>query len=394
MIHPIAAPIHAFAPALAALALAACVGAPAPAPTPRLPAQYTRAAFVELPGFAADRLREAWPAFRAGCRALVANPASASVWDSPCAAAEAVDGRDEAAVRAYFAAHFSPYAVAFADGRRDGLVTGYYEPLLEGSRVRTPRFTVPLYAAPDDLVTVDLAALHPELGGRRVRGRLEGRRVVPYWSRAEIERRAMPSRALAYVEEPIDAFFLQIQGSGRIALADGSTLRLGYADQNGHPYRAIANVLIERGEMTLAEASMQAIRAWGTRNPSRLPALLDENPSYVFFHEIAPAAAGTLEAAIDGPRGSLGVPLSAERSIAVDTRAIPLGAPVWLATTRPASDVALQRLVIAQDTGGAIRGAVRADFFWGTGEAAGESAGRMREQGRLWMLWPAGAALP
>ena len=394
MIHPIAAPIHAFVPALAALLLAACVGAPAPAPAPGLPAQYTRATFAELPGFAADRLRDAWSAFRAGCRALVANPASASIWASPCAAAEAVDGSDEAAVRAYFAAHFSPYAVAFADGRRDGLVTGYYEPLLAGSRVRTSRFTVPLYAVPDDLVVVDLATLHAELASRRVRGRLEGRRVIPYWSRAEIEGRTIPARAIAYVEDPLDAFFLQIQGSGRIALADGGILRLGYADQNGHPYRAIANVLIERGEMTLAEASLQAIRAWGARNPARLPALLDENPSYVFFREISPAAPGTLEAAIDGPLGSLGVPLSAGRSIAVDPRAIPLGAPVWLATTQPASDVALQRLVVAQDTGGAIRGAVRADFFWGTGHEASEQAGRMREQGRMWMLWPTGVPPP
>ena len=368
--------------------------APVPPAGPGLPAQFTRATFADLPGFAIDRVSEAWPAFRASCRALVANPRTAPVWSAPCAAAESVDGRDDTAVRAYLAAHFSPYAVAFVDGRRDGLVTGYYEPRLPGSRERTQRYTVPLHAVPDDLVTVDLASLHPELANRRVRGRLEGRRVVPYWSRSEIVAGKAASPAIAYVEDPLDAFFLQIQGSGRIALADGGVVRIGYADQNGHPYRAIANVLIERGEMTLAEASMQAIRAWARHNPTKLATLLDENPSYVFFREIPPPLPGTLDAMIDGPVGSLAVPLSPGRSIAVDARAIPLGAPVWLATMRPASDTTLQRLVLAQDTGGAIRGAVRADFYWGAGDAAGEDAGRMRETGRLWLLWPTGAALP
>lgn len=299
-------------------------------------------------------------------------------------------------MRAFLATHFSPYAVAFPDGRRDGLITGYYEPLLPGSRERTPRFRVPLYAVPDDLLVVDLAELHPELANRRVRARLEGRRVVPYWSRADIERgtAAFAAKVLAYVADPLDAFFLQIQGSGRIQLADGSALRLGYADQNGHPYRAIANVLIAQGEMTLEQASMQAIRAWASANRERLPALLDENPSYVFFREVPPPARDTLEAAIDGPLGALGVPLLAGRTIAVDARAIPLGAPVWLATRQPSSGAPIERLVLSQDTGGAIRGAVRADLFWGAGDAAAREAGTMREPGRLWILWPTGVALP
>jgi membrane-bound lytic murein transglycosylase A len=266
--------------------------------------------------------------------------------------------------------------------------------VLAGSRERTSRFSVPLYGVPDDLLLVDLATLHPELGNRRVRGRLEGRRVVPYWTRAQIEAGRAAGRPLAYVEHALDAFFLQIQGSGRLALADGSIMRIGYADQNGHPYRAIANVLIERGEMTLQQASMQSIREWGMRNPERLGSLLDENPSYVFFRELSPPPPGTLEAAIDGPLGSLGVPLLAGRTIAVDARAIPLGAPVWLATTHPATGSEIERLVLAQDTGGAIRGAVRADLFWGAGEEAGAQAGRMRERGHMWLLWPIGAPLP
>jgi membrane-bound lytic murein transglycosylase A len=185
-----------------------------------------------------------------------------------------------------------------------------------------------------------------------------------------------------------------VQGSGRIALADGSVVRVGYADQNGHPYRAIANRLIERGAMTLEQASMQSIREWARRNPDEVPALLDYNPSYVFFREVPAPAPGTLEAAIDGPIGSLGVPLLAQRTIAVDQRAIPLGAPVWIATTRPSNGEPVERLVLAQDTGGAIRGAVRADFFWGAGEAAAHEAGLMRASGRLWLLWPTNATPP
>jgi membrane-bound lytic murein transglycosylase A len=219
---------------------------------------------------------------------------------------------------------------------------------------------------------------------------------VPYWPRADIDagRAEVADKALVYVSDPLDAFFLQIQGSGRVQLAEGGIMRVGYADQNGQPFRSIARVLIDRGELTLAEASMQGIREWGRRHPDELPALLDENPSYVFFREVPPPLPGSLEARIDGPIGSLGVPLLAERTIAVDPRAIPLGAPVFLATTEPLSATPLQRLVMAQDTGGAIRGPIRADFFWGFGAEAGEQAGRMREQGRMWLIWPNGAPLP
>ena len=408
MIHCIVAPLRCrrlLASAFAALALVSCVTttspdkrAPMPAPLPdqTLPATFTLVSWDALPGLATDRLTEAWAALRIGCRALLASARTAPTWRKPCEAAESIDGRDETAVRAFLPAHFSPYAIAFPDGRRDGLITGYYEPKLQGSRSPTPRFNVPLHAVPDDLLTVDLGELIPELANRRVRARLEGRRVVPYWSRREIERGAAPlaNKALAYVADPLDAFFLQIQGSGRVELPDGGVMRLGYADQNGHPYRAIANVLIARGEMTLEQASMQSIRDWARGNADQLSALLDENPSYVFFREIPAPATGSLDASIDGPLGSLGVPLLARRTIAVDARAIPLGSPVWLATRQPSSGAPLERLVIAQDTGGAIRGAVRADFFWGAGEESALEAGRMRESGRLWILWPTGMALP
>jgi membrane-bound lytic murein transglycosylase A len=171
-------------------------------------------------------------------------------------------------------------------------------------------------------------------------------------------------------------------------------MRINYADQNGHPYRSVARVLIDRGELPRERASMQAISAWVKAHPEQARALLDENPSYVFFREIPPPPAGSLDAAIDGPLGTLGVPLLAERTIAVDARFIPLGAPVFLATTRPLSNEPLTRLTLAQDTGGAIRGPVRADFFWGFGTQAGREAGRMRQDGRMWLLWPTGAPVP
>jgi len=368
-----------------------------PPATTSLPASYRPVGFNTLPGWADDRVQDAWPAFRAGCTALV-KPDSAmrAIFAPSCADADAVDPRDAAAIRAFFESHFSPYQVVAADGNTNGMVTGYYEPLLAGSRTKTARFTVPLYTAPDDLLTVDLTDVYPELKDKRLRGRIDGRKVVPYWTRAEIENGKAPvaDKALVYVEDPIEAFFLEIQGSGRVKLADGSVMRVGYADQNGHPYRSIGRVLIDRGEITLDRASMQGIREWGLRHPDQLPALLDENPSYVFFREVAAPPPGSLEAAIDGPLGALGVPLLAGRTVAVDTRSIALGTPVFLATTFPLSTRPLQRLMLAQDTGGAIRGAVRVDFFWGFGADAGREAGRMRQDGRMWLLWPKNAGPP
>jgi membrane-bound lytic murein transglycosylase A len=382
----------------AALALAGCQVAPPLVQPPQGPARavFTVSTYAELPGWSTDRVQDAWPAFRVGCKALVARPRTQPLWQAPCAAGETVDAQDASAVRRFFEANFTLYRIGGSDGSEQGLVTGYYEPLLEGSRMQSPRYAAPLYAPPDDLLIVELADLYPELKGKRVRARLDGRRVVPYWPRADIDagRADTNGKALVYVSDPVDAFFLQIQGSGRVALDDGSVIRVGYADQNGQPFRSVARVLIDRGELTLGEASMQGIRAWGHAHPDQLPALLDENPSYVFFREVPPPAPGSLEAMIDGPIGALGVPLLAGRAIAVDPRAIPLGAPVFLATTEPLSDTPLQRLVMAQDTGGAIRGPIRADFFWGFGDEAGQQAGRMRQQGSEWLLWPKGAPPP
>jgi membrane-bound lytic murein transglycosylase A len=236
-------------------------------------------------------------------------------------------------------------------------------------------------------VVVDLGNVVPETRGLRLRGRVDGRRLVPYYTRGEIDARgdAFPAPVLAWSGDPVELFFLQIQGSGQVRLESGERIRIGYADQNGHPYRSLGRYLVERGEMLLEQASMQGIKAWAAANPLKLQDALSQNPSYVFFRELPTP---------DGPIGALNVPLHAEYSLAVDRRFVPLGAPVYLATTMPLSEEPLERLMAAQDVGGAIRGVVRGDFYWGTGPDAGALAGRMRQQGRMWLLWPIGEPLP
>lgn len=398
-------PAAATPPQVPAPAAPAQPAAPVAAPTPSSPFSPIRhepVAWKALPGWQSDRVDEAWPALRESCRALNSRRAAAP-WLEVCRAADAMpaaETRDTARVRAFFERHFQAYRLIAVDTdgteRGTGLITGYYEPLLRGSRIRDARFRYPLYGVPDDLVTVDLGELYPQLKGQRVRGRLEGRRLLPYFSRGEIDRgtASLKGRELIWVDDRLDAFFLEIQGSGRVQLPDGSTIRLGYADQNGHPYRAIGRTLVERGELSMEEATMQGIRKWAVANPDRVTPILHSNPSRVFFRELppqppAPGAPGTAPAA-SGPPGSLGVPLTPMRSIAIDPRSVMLGAPVWLATVDPIDGKPIERLTLAQDTGGAIVGSIRADLFWGFGTAAGESAGRMRENGAMWVLLPRG----
>ena len=344
---------------------------------------FRPAGWHELPGWSEDNVAEAWGAFTSGCSTLgLRDP-----WREVCAAAARLPNPSTEAARRFFEAQFTPYRVS-GDSADEGLITGYYEPLLRGSRKPTSRYRYPLYGVPDDLVVVDLGEQYPELKNMRLRGRLEGRRLVPYYDRAQIEggQGALRGREIAWVDDAVELFFLHIQGSGRILLDGGDTLRVGYADQNGYPYRSIGRLLVERGELSLEQASMQSIVAWARRNPGKVNALLNSNGSYVFFRE--------LPASSLGPPGSLGVPLTARRSLAVDQRYIPLGAPVFIATTWPNSTRPLHRLMLAQDTGSAIRGAVRADFFWGHGEAAAREAGRMKQRLSMWMLWPKGQPLP
>ena len=360
-----------------------CPLCPAPPELAKVPA-LAPVTFAEIPAWRDDDIASVWPVFRASCRVLRFR----EHWRATCERAATLDAATADEVRAYFEQNFIPYRVANPDGGVQGLVTGYYEPLLRGSRERREPFVYPLYAPPDDLLIVDLAAVAPETKTLRLRGRLDGRRVVPYYSRAEIENGTAPvaGKEIVFVDDPIEAFFLQIQGSGRVQLDSGERLRIGYADQNGHPYQSIGRYLVETGALRLEDASMQGIQAWARANPARVTELLNQNPSYVFFRELPPND--------DGPIGALGLPLTAERSIAVDPRFIPLGAPVYLATTYPNSAIPLQRLMVAQDTGGAIRGPVRADFFWGTGREPGLLAGRMRQQGSMWVLLPKEMPVP
>jgi membrane-bound lytic murein transglycosylase A len=263
------------------------------------------------------------------------------------------------------------------------MVTGYYVPDLWGSRQPSSDYPYPLYRRPDDLLVIDLSETYPELASYRLRGRLDEMRVLPYWDREAIEgdRRPLAGHELLWVEDPVELFFLHVQGSGRILFEDGSRSMVNYAGQNGHPYRSVGKWLIKRGIMTRDEMSMPNIKAWARDNPSQVDAMLNTNPSYVFFRESSRDADSS-------PPGALGVPLTPGRSVAVDRRYTPLGAPVFLATTWPNSDRPLYRLMMAQDTGGAIKGPVRADFFWGMGDSAGIEAGRMKQPLKMWVLLP------
>jgi membrane-bound lytic murein transglycosylase A len=345
---------------------------------------FKPATFGELPGWRDDAVAEAWSAFIASCGAL----ANREPWRETCAAAARVTNPSADVARRFFEQRFKPWQVLSGDGAEEGLVTGYYEPMLRGARKPGSRYRYPLYGPPDDLIAIDLADTYPELKGLRLRGRLEGRRIVPYYDRAQIENGAAPVRGkeLLWVDDAVELFFLHVQGSGRILLENGESVRVGYADQNGYPYRSIGRLLVERGELTLEQASMQGIKAWAREHPAELQALLNSNASYVFFRELPGNG--------NGPPGSLGVPLTARRSVAVDSRYVPLGAPVYLSTTWPNTARTLNRLMLAQDTGSAIRGAVRADFFWGYGEAAAREAGRMKQRLRMWVLLPNGYPVP
>lgn len=335
-------------------------------------------AWSSLPGWDEDRHAEAWPALLTSCSKRGADAG----WVEVCTAAASLEAPDDLTAREFFEQHFVVHEMRGQEGEREGLITGYYEPILNGSRTRTSQYRYPLYARPQDLVVVDLAELYPELRGRPVRGRLHAGRVVPYYSRTQIntEQGPLQGNELLWVDDPVALAFLQIQGSGRVRLPDGETLAVGYADQNGHPYVPLGKCLRDHTGLPPESINLFTIRAWLDGHPDQRDNLLSScNPSYVFF---------ALRESADGAIGSLGVPLLAKRSIAVDPRYIPLGAPVWLSTTLPASADRLQRLMFAQDTGGAIKGPVRADVFWGPGSEAERLAGTMRERGRLYILLP------
>lgn len=359
------------------LALLAAGCAPAERDRPR-EVRFEPARFSDLPGWTSDDHDAALAAFVKTCPLLLKRGAGrlagAADWRSVCAEASRLpDGRS------FFERNFVPVRVTDGRGSADGLVTGYYEPELRGSRRRDARHAVPLYRRPPELVGVDLGEFREDLKGRRVAGAIVGGRLRPYHDRAGIARGALRGRGLEliWVDSAIDAFFLQIQGSGRVRLNDGTVMRLGYDGLNGQPYTAIGRSLVRDGEISAEDMSMQAIRKWLAARPEKGRLLMETNRSYVFFREISGG----------GPIGSAGVALTPGRSVAVDRRHVPLGLPVWLDTTYPEGRP-LRRLTVAQDTGGAISGAVRADVFWGAGARAAETAGRMKSSGRYWILRP------
>ncbi len=388
-------------PALLALAvLSGCVAPPPTTTAGKATLGLHPVAFAALPGWAQDDAAQALPAFEASCATMAAmapdqklggaGEAAAlggtpAAWRPACDAAQAVPAGNTAAARGFFEQWFQPYAVSDASsGSATGLFTGYYEPEVAGSRSPGVGYTVPLLGKPDDLVEVDLGQFAPDLKGRSISGRVDGDTFVPYYDRAQIEAGALSSRRLGllWLADPIDAFVLQIQGSGRVRLPDGHVVRVSYAAQNGRPYVPLGRVLARAGDIPLQQVSMQSIRAWLVAHPDQAAAMMDQNPSYVFFRE--------LDGLPDdqGPPGALGAPLTPGRSIAVDRHFLPLGAPVFVATTDPVTHAPIRRLMQAQDLGGAITGPVRADVFWGWGSDAEARAGLMKQPGTDYVLLP------
>ena len=373
-------------------ALVAC----APVVTPDRVALIA-ADFTDLPGWSGDDPRDALAAFERSCRALAEMPPSALIgpgamagragaWRGPCRKAQRlVRGTlDGDSARRYFERHFRPFLVTGAEGY-EGLFTAYFEISLRGARQRSARYHVPLYRRPGDLVTADLGAFAENLKGKSIAGRVENGRLIPYADRGAIEEGTLSGRGLEFLwlDNPVDAFFLHVQGSGRVKLKDGSVTRVGYAGKNGHAYTSIGKVLIEMGAIERGAVTMQSIRAWLGANPHKARALFARNRSFIFFREISGP----------GPIGTQGVALTANRSLAIDRAYLPLGAPLFVAAADPKGETApVQRLMVAQDTGSAIRGPIRGDMFLGHGRAAAALAGRARMRGQYWILLPVSVA--
>ncbi len=369
--------------------------AEAPPEVPAAPSLIlTPVSLAEIPGYGDDRISEALPALKKSCLRLRSLPDDRPLgpdgqagtvrdWRPPCAAIGALRPDDEPGLRRVLERWFAPFQAATMDGET-GLFTGYYEAELRGYRGPERPEAEPLYALPEDLVTVNLGRFRADLDGQRIFGRIEGRSLVPYYSRKEIESGALAGRAttLLWAEDAVAAFFLHVQGSGRVILPDGEVVRVGFAGSNGHGFTAIGRLMIERGLVGREGASMQVIRDWLRAHPERAREIMQENARFIFFRTIDG----------EGPIGAQGVALTAGRSLAVDPDFIALGLPVFLDTSWPASTRPLRRLMVAQDKGAAIKGPIRGDVYWGSGPAALEYAGRMKEQGRLYLLLPKSVA--
>jgi membrane-bound lytic murein transglycosylase A len=360
---------------------------------PAAPAlQLAPATFAELPGWTGDDLAAALPALLASCKALLAQAPDATVgpqglggtvadWQAPCTA---LQGADAASLRSVLESAFRAF-LASDRGETQGLFTGYYEPEVAGSLTRAGDYLWPLYAPPADLVRVRLGRFRADLEGQSLYGRLEGKELVPYHDRAAIDEGqvlAGQGLELLWLKDYVELFFLQVQGSGIVRFQDGSRQRVGFAAANGLPFTAVGKLLKDGGKLKPGEATAQGVMAWLRLHPEEGWTFMRQNRRYIFFRMVDGA----------GPLGSQGVALTPGRSLAVDPAFLPLGAPFWLDTTLPGSGQPLRRLVVAQDSGAAIKGPVRGDLFWGAGEAALAEAGAMQQKGRYWLLLPLSVA--
>ncbi|STX81330.1 Membrane-bound lytic murein transglycosylase [Legionella busanensis] len=363
---------------------------------PVSPMTFKVVTFEELPGWGDTSIKESLLAFQISCTGFLRQdpehavgskeiPLKVKDWYPACNNALTLNPHniDESEAREFFEKWFTPIEF-YNKNPVQGLFTGYYLPLLNGSLTETKEYNIPIYGLPYNMVIAKLEDFDPKLAHQHIAGRVQENKLVPFYTREEINNGALIGKApiLAWVNNRIDRLFLEIQGSGIIKLPDGSTLYVGYAGENGAPYTSIAQVLIDKGVMTKDNASMEGIRAYLDAHPQEMLPILNQNKSFVFFRILKQTAA----------IGAGDVNLTPGYSLAVDEKWIPLGTPLWLDTTRPSqtstSDKTLQRLMIAQDTGGAIRGPVRGDVFWGAGDKATYIAGHMKNKGYYWLLLP------
>jgi len=332
-----------------------------------LPNTYlVKSNFQDLPSFQNENYNEILENFRNNCR----SKKSRNIYKSLCFEAEKRVNAKE-----FLLKNFEPYMIRTKEAKSEGLLTGYYEAQLFASKKKSKRYYYPIYETPKDLIIVDLSSIYPELKKYRLRGKLEGNRIVPYDTRAESHQEAPNAKVICYCDSKIDRFFLEIQGSGRVKLDDGSTLFIGYNNQNGHKYRAIGRYLVKIGALKIEEVSLQSIKAWLKQHPKRVDEVLNYNPSLVYFKERK-----------QGATGALGLELTPKRSVAVDRSFIPLGSMLYLSTQFNGKKES--RMVFAQDTGGAIKGAIRADLFLGAGDKAMQVAGKLKSSLKLWILMP------
>lgn len=352
------------------------------------PPQLLPVTYQDLKGWNADNHQETLSTFQKSCaRFLKLSPdkdtglnTKAKDWQLACEKLPDIQVATTEQSRLFFEDNFDPYQIISA-GEKTGLFTGYYEASLRGSPIQTGVYQTPLRVRPKDLVMVNLGEFVPDLKGQRIAGRVRDGQLKPYEDRQMIETGKLPKemdKPLYWVDSAVDAFFLQVQGSGVVTLPDGQTVRIGYDGQNGHPYTAIGKELISRGALTKENVSMQSIRDWLSKNPDQAAEVMRVNKSYVFFRKLE----------TDGPVGGEGVVLTPERSLAIDSSIWPYGVPMFIDVEHPQGNANIQKLMVAQDTGGAIRGNIRGDFFWGYGDTAASNAGLMKSKGALWVLLP------